>query len=319
MNNLYVNLTKQFTDAGAPYTSSALNYHQLDPNTAYVWVKSLEDYASAIGHSCGSHLTNSTPCTPVSGYYNSIITANEYTYAKPFHFAKTTELRNLIDVTQVSSGMTNGQYLQSKGFLNMSGKTFIAADTVRVKFDIMINDQRISVVPFLITDVAPTYTGHATTSVYMTDNDFQYVLPSRYEQNRTYNCGNDQNFVSRLYHYSPVSTLLSADNWLTTYAKTRYCSDGSFVIPFEWTDHDYTGSDCCYPGFLALRQRQSGAEKRFLLPVMDAYNAGCASGRSPVNQSGVPTICHHNFTEFLSEVIPRPLSCDFTYIVPSCD
>jgi hypothetical protein len=318
MNDLFNELEGQVTFGGAAYTSESFLYQQIDENNAYVWVKSLEDYASATGHSCGSHMTNSTPCDAVSGYYYSSIPHDEYHYTKPLHFANTNELRNLIDGNKVGSG-TNGEYLQSLGFRNMSGKTFIASDTVMTKFDYMINDQKVAVVPFFNTDVTALNTGHNITSVFMTENDFKFVLDSRFEQHRNGVCGYDGNSVSRLYHYSTNSTLTGADSWLQGYGKTRTCDDGTFIIPFEFTDHNYEGSSCCYPGFLALKQRQSGTEKRFLFPVLNAYGAGCASGRSHLNAAGVPTMCHHNFTEYLNAVLPKPLSCNLPNITPVCN
>lgn len=310
-NQMYNDLLVQATYVGAPYSSENFTYQHFDSNPV-VWVKSLEAFTTEAGYNCTSPLTNSNPCGPASGYFYTKLTDSSYwNTTASFRFATGSELRNLINVSQVGS-MTNGAYLESQGFMNMSNKTIMASDSVRVYPAYTGYDGSLqTIVPFFNTDVTPLNNGHSIESVMYTQNDFQGILlHATHESNRDGNCGPHNSYTSRLYHYHYNSTLGAKENWLVTYAKTRVCEDNSIVSSFEYTDHNYNGSTCCLPGYLTSQQRKKASEKRYLFPVFSPQSALCTNNRSQNNSGSVPSMCGDDFTAYLNINIPRPESCD---------
>jgi len=308
-NDLYNAVIKQMTDGGAPYTNDYVLYQHFQEKPR-VWVRSLEDFTTAAGYNCNSPLTNSNPCGPTSGTWQSTLQVNTYREMGPFHFAQNEDLTKLLDPSKIGTA-TNGHYLSTQGFENMTQKTIVAPQLINVTFS-HDNVSREAIV-FFNTDVAPV---NGIYSVINTQDGFRSVFSSHQESNKSGQCGAGNNYISKLYHYRTSGNFPTADSWTSGFAKIRTCGDGHYVTPFEWTDHNYTGSDCCIPGF--MKERPGGSPARFLMPVMIPTDNNCTNNWTPFNKGNVYTMCRDDFKNFLNSNVPRPPTCDIPNIPSSC-
>ena len=318
-NTTYNSLLTQFSFGGASYTNeyTTLQYIQNNP---IVWVRSLEDFTSQAGYNCPDPLTNSIvdpinggqPCGPVMGCAFSVLSDTVYRGTSGFSYANGQELYNLIDAGSSLSFNSNGDYLESKGFKNMSDKTIISSNPGN-NIVIAQSYQNLPVTPFFLTDQkAFTYNGE-NISVYYTVNSFNYLFPYTVSYGTCTPAGTHYQNESMNLQYKFIQNVLDYDKLFFTdgdIAYTTLClNDGDWQVedPFTWNERP--------PNWTPL---YDSAVNRFLMPKVYALKAHCKSGRANVNISNVPTMCGEDFNIFLNTNIPRPPTCSNTTIIPTC-
>lgn len=209
---------------------------------------------------------------------------------------------------------TNGEYLSSFGFKNMSKKTVTASNSVEITFKYA--NVKTNVVPFFNTDMAVfKNVGNKYSSLILSADDFSTIFsPVDIAHN---GC---EFTVSTRYGYS--SNILHYDSLFTYgFAVVEVCPPGgllnqySYPTSFEFCDPTYTTSTATYtPNFVKGHQ----VNRRFLFPVMHPDEAICTNGRANKNAGGMWTMCNTDFNNYLNAVVPRPGTCDNSIIKPAC-
>ncbi|MCB0723789.1 MAG: hypothetical protein KDC73_03745 [Ignavibacteriae bacterium] len=317
-NDLYNSLLTQFSYGGASYTNeyTTLQYIQNNP---IVWVRSLEDFTQQAGYNCPDpqinppHITSPQPCGPTAGNANSVLRDTVYRGTSGFSFANGQELYNLIDAASSLSFNTNGDYLESKGFKNMSEKTIISANPGNTVV-ISQSYQNLQVTPFFLTDQKAFLYNGENISVYYTGNAFSYLFPSTvYSYGTCTPAGTHYQNQSMTLLYQFIQSVYDYDKLFFNDGDIAFVTlclnngDWQLDSPFAWNEEP--------PNWTPL---SDSAIYRFLMPKVYAYDAHCKSGRTNVNLSGVPTMCGEDFNIFLNTNIPRPPTCSNTKIFPAC-
>ena len=334
-NDLYNSLLIQFSYGGASYTNNYTILQNIN-NNPVVWVRSLEDFTSQSGYNCPDTLTNSLsqdvrkqPCGPTMGCVISVLGDTVYRGTSGFSYATGNDLNNLLDPASSGSFSSNGAYLESIGFINMSDKTVMAQDVFQFQYE---NSQKnLYSVPFFLTDQKTFTVGGAQYAGYFNATAIRTLMTSfvagtgwctpsgTHYQDQSMTLNYNYDTVAASYDYQ----------WFIGYGTVTLClidGDWQVSVPFEFTDNTYQISNP--PSYGPLYQLPEPPPygsgtcpkqlTRFLIPRVYASRVHCNQNRNPFNSQNVPTMCGEDFNIFLNTNVPRPPTCNNTSINPTC-
>ena len=336
-NELYNSLLTQFSYGGASYSNEHTILQNIQGNPV-VWVKSLEDFTSQAGFNCPDPLTNSLstetgrqPCGPAMGCVNSLLVDTVYRGTSGFNYATGSDLENLFDTDSAVIFSSNGAYLESKGFRNMSGKTVIAQNTFQFQYE---NSQKnLYATPFFETDQKIFTAGGTKYAGYFNTTSYQTLMKSYVAGygSCTPSGTHYQNQSMTLNYYYDTVAANHDVKWISGWGTVTLCySDGDWVSyeQFVFTESDYvrpSGTAIAGP-FYQLNQQPPPPgtgicpknNTRFLMPMVYAFSVHCKPGKIPVNIGNVPSMCGEDFNIYLNTNVPRPPTCNNITINPVC-